>query len=169
MFKKIISGLIVTSVVIVSCTKNNNRCGYSESSVIAPTAEMIALNDSLHTHGINNAIANDTGFYYVIENPGSGTGISNLCTIVSVSYKGTYFNDSTFDSTAANQLATFQLGQVIVGWQKGLPLISKGGEITLYIPPSLAYGVNPVLDNSGNILIPANSFLKFDIHLVDIQ
>lgn len=168
MIKKMFSGLLIASIVFASCVKNN-KCSYTASSVTAPAAEVQALKDSLDSHSISGVTQNPSGFSYKIINAGSGTFVSNLCSNVSVSYTGTYFNGTTFDSTAAGQLATFQLGQVIVGWQKGMPLISKGGEIMLYIPPSLAYGSNPVTDNAGHVLIPGNSYLVFDVHLVDIQ
>ena len=168
MIKKMFSGLFIASIVFASCVKNN-KCSYTASSVTAPAAEVQALKDSLDNHSIFGVTQDPSGFSYKIINAGSGTFVSNLCSNVSVSYKGTYFNGVTFDSTAAGQLATFQLGQVVVGWQRGVPLISKGGEIMLYIPPSLAYGPNPVSDNSGNVLVPGNSYLVFDVHLVDIQ
>ena len=168
MIKKTLSGLLVASIVFASCVKNN-KCAYIDSTIKAPDTEVQALKDSLFNHGITSATQDPSGFYYKIINAGSGTFVSNLCSSVSVSYRGTYFNGAIFDSTAANQLATFQLGQVIVGWQKGLPLISKGGEIALYIPPSLAYGPNPITDNSGHVLVPANSYLEFDVNLVDVQ
>ncbi|MGH2564721.1 MAG: FKBP-type peptidyl-prolyl cis-trans isomerase [Ginsengibacter sp.] len=168
MIKNMLFGLCVASFIFSSCVKNN-KCGYTSSTITAPDAEVQAVNDSLHNHQIFSATQDPSGFYYIIDNAGSGAFISNLCSNVSVSYKGTYFNGNTFDSTAANQVATFQLGQVIVGWQKGLPLISKGGHITLYVPPSLAYGSSPVTDNLGNVIVPGNSYLVFDITLVDVQ
>ena len=168
MIKRIFPCLVVASIVFASCVKNN-KCAYSNSSVTAPDTEIQNLKDSLFAHSITTAILNPAGFYYKIDSAGLGTAVTNLCSTVSVSYRGTYFNGVTFDSTAANQLATFQLWRVIVGWQKGLPLINKGGEVNLYIPPSLAYGPNPVTDNSGNVLVPGNSYLEFDIHLVDVQ
>jgi FKBP-type peptidyl-prolyl cis-trans isomerase FkpA len=168
MIKKTFSGLLVASIIFAGCTKNN-KCSYISSSITAPAAEVEALKDSLNSHRIYGVTQDPSGFSYKITDAGSGTFVSNLCSSVSVSYKGTYFNGTTFDSTAANQLATFQLGQVIVGWQKGVPLISKSGKITLYIPPSLAYGPNPVTDNSGNVLVPGNSYLVFEISLADIQ
>jgi FKBP-type peptidyl-prolyl cis-trans isomerase FkpA len=66
-----------------------------------------------------------------------------------------------------NQLYT--LGGLIAGWQQGLPLISKGGVIKLYIPPSLGYGNTAQDGKNGNVAIPANSILIFNIDLINVQ
>lgn len=165
--KKILAALIIGSFLIAGCVKSNNKCSYSDSKVIAPAAEVDSLNTLLVDSGIV-ATQNSAGFFYTIDNPGSGVSIANLCSTISVTYDGSIFKGKTFDSTAAGNTATFQLGQVIAGWQKGLPLVSKGGHITLYIPPSLAYGGNAVTDNGGNVIIPANSYLVFHVGLADV-
>ena len=59
-------------------------------------------------------------------------------------------------------LKSFQLKNLIIGWQKGIPLIQKGGSIRLYIPPSMGYG------SKSSSSIPANSTLIFDIDLVGV-
>ena len=168
MVKKILSGLILFCIVVTGCIKNDTKCRYVDSRVIAPITEIDSLKEVLTDSGIT-ASQHSSGFFYNISGTGTGTGITNLCSNVTVTYKGSYFNGQVFDSTATGNVATFQLGQVIVGWQKGLPLVSKGGDITLYIPPSLAYGTDPVTDTQGNVLIPGNSYLVFVIHVVDIQ
>jgi len=165
---KIFSTLILISIFIASCVKNDTKCSYTDSTITVPAAEIQALQDSLTAHNIQ-ALQHPSGFFYTIGNPGSGTGIANLCSSITVSYKGTFFNEHVFDSTATGRDATFQLGMGIVGWQKALPLISKGGKITVYIPPSLGYGSTPATDQQGNVVIPANSFLIFDITLSDIH
>jgi len=38
----------------------------------------------------------------------------------------------------------------------------------LYIPPSLGYGTHDKYDDQGNLAVPANSYLKFTIHLLDV-
>lgn len=166
--KKIFSGLILFSVLIAGCVKSDTKCAYTDSNAIAPGTEIDSLKEVLTDSGII-ATQHPSGFFYKISTVGTGTGITNLCSNVTVTYKGSYFNGQIFDSTATGNVATFQLGQVIVGWQKGLPLISKGGDISLYLPPSLAYGPDPIQDSQGNIIIPGNSYLVFDIHIVDIQ
>ncbi len=176
MLKKIFSVLFIASVVITSCSKKTGTCSYIDSHLIAPVAEIDSLQKLLLKDSIT-AIQNTAGFFYTINQPGSGTSAINLCSNVTVSYKGTFFNGKTFDATGIDStvtppqplVANITLGQLIVGWQKGIPLIKKGGDITLYLPPSLAYGAVAATDRYGNVVVPANSYLIFKIHLYDIQ
>jgi FKBP-type peptidyl-prolyl cis-trans isomerase FkpA len=167
MMKKILCGLILCSILFAACTKSD-KCAYVDSTIIPPTGEIDSLRKVLTDSGIATSIS-PSGFFYKIFATGSGTGIANLCSNVTVNYKARFLGGHVFDSTGTGDVANFQLGQVIIGWQKGLPLISKGGDITLYLPPSLAYGPNVIKDSAGNVLIPANSYLSFDIHVVDIK
>ncbi|HEY5369863.1 MAG TPA: FKBP-type peptidyl-prolyl cis-trans isomerase [Hanamia sp.] len=165
-----IAMVVVASLFLFSCEKNSTQqgCQYTPSKIVAPMSEQIALQDSLTAHSIV-AIKDTAGFFYTINQPGSVSGVNDLCTSVAVYYTGGFFNGHVFDSTTIGQPAVFQLVQVIVGWQKGIPLIKKGGDITLYIPPSLGYGNIPKLDNAGDTVIPANSNLIFHVNLLDVQ
>ena len=170
--KGMMFGLFTVSIIFASCLKKNTTgggCSFPVSNVSVPDSQVVITRDSIYAHGITNATLDPAGFYYHIDSSGSGATVSGLCSTVYVTYKGAFFNGVTFDSSAANSVASFQLGQAIVGWQKALPLLSKGGVMTIYLPPSLAYGPNPVRDNFGNIVIPGNSYLVFNIKLEDIQ
>lgn len=149
------------------CLKNNNKCGYTTSNVIAPGTEQASLEDSLAEYSIEGVTKAPSGFYYKINTPGTTTSIKDLCTVVAVNYKGSFFNGNGFDSTTTEP-AVFQLGQVIDGWQKAIPLIGTGGSIDIYLPPSLGYGASERKDRDGNVVIPANSFLVFHIELVGV-
>jgi len=81
---------------------------------------------------------------------------------------GRLTNGTVFDQSPAGGTKTFTLGGLIPGWQKGIPLISSGGKITLYIPPSLGYGSVDVKQNNI-VIIPANSILIFEIDLVAVS
>jgi FKBP-type peptidyl-prolyl cis-trans isomerase FkpA len=60
------------------------------------------------------------------------------------------------------------LGQVIPGWQKGIPLVKGGGSINLYIPPSLGYGAN-AYPPTGTVIIPGGSNLVFNVNVISIK
>lgn len=107
------------------------------------------------------ALRHESGLYYQIILPGSGSTVT-LNTIVSVKYTGRLLNGSVFDGTTTDP-ATFPLANLIEGWQKGIPLIRKGGKLRLLIPSSLGY------KQSGSGRIPGNSVLDFDIELVNVQ
>ncbi|MEO8111177.1 MAG: FKBP-type peptidyl-prolyl cis-trans isomerase [Ginsengibacter sp.] len=153
-------------MIFVTSCKKDAGCGYSDSSTVAPATEVQQLQDSLAAYGIT-ATSAPSGFFYKINNAGSNPFISNLCSNITLTYKGKFFNGTVFDSTAIGSVANFQLGQLIVGWQKGVPLIKKGGDIDLYIPPSLGFGPSP--RTGGPVTIPGNSYLVFNVHIVDIQ
>ncbi len=162
---------LVALLLMSSCKKNspNSACAFVQSNAVAPAAEQQVLLDSLTAHGVQ-ATKDSAGFYYTINFPGTSPGVTSLCSSITVSYRGSFFNGAVFDSTTAGNSVTFELGQVILGWQKGIPLIKNTGDITLYIPPSLGYGSSPVTDpNTGIILVPANSFLIFRVVLDGIM
>jgi len=157
--------LLAVLVFATGCFKNNNTCSYTENNIVAPASEVTALENYLFSNGITSAVKHPAGFYYEVVN--AGTGIKPaLCSIVNVAYTGKLTNGNTFDSQTS---LSFQLGALIEGWRKGLPLIQKGGTIKLYIPPSLGYGAVDVKDNQGNVVVPANSILVFDINLLEVQ
>lgn len=158
----------IVFLVLGSCSKKDTTCGYKPSTIIAPASEQQALQDSLTAHGIQ-ATMDPSGFFYIINQPGSGPSATSLCSTIAVYYRGGFLNGVGFDSTLSGNPAVFQLGQVIAGWQKAIPLVAKSGDITLYIPPSLGYGATDVKDDTGHVVIPANSNLVFHVKVADIQ
>ena len=52
-------------------------------------------------------------------------------------------------------------GQVILGWEEGIPGMKVGGKRTLNIPSSMGYGASGV-----GVSIPPNADLTFDVELV---
>src|SRR5690606_2753845 len=168
--KKVLAASAILVFFLSSCLKNDKTCNYEDSKVVAPEAEIAKLTDSLAAHGITDATFHPSGFYYTINNPGTGNAITNLCSEITVQYSGKLFNGNVFDATQPGASAYFQLGGVITGWQKGIALVKAGGSITLYIPPSLAYGSQEIRDqNTGAIIIPANSNLIFEVGVEAIR
>ncbi len=161
-----ISRLIILFTIcasLVACSKSsptNTGCSFTESTLVAPASEIAALQNWISTNR-PAAIAHSSGIFYEVLNPGTGTVTAAVCNTVRVKYAGYFLTGAKFDESVTG--VSFLLGQLIVGWQKGIPLIKKGGIINLYIPPSLAYGAQA----SGSI--PANSYLMFNVELMDVQ
>ena len=157
--------LVAVSLLSSSCLKKDNGCSYKDDGVVAPVPEQQALKAYLDTAGITASL-DKSGFYYQVIHTGSGA-VPGLCSQIEVTYKGQLTSGKIFDQQFSTVFSS--LGSLIDGWKKGLPLIEKSGEIKLYIPPSLGYGMKNVTDNYGNVVIPSNSILIFDISLINVQ
>lgn len=104
-----------------------------------------------------------SGLQYQVIKEGSGEK-PTLKSIVVAHYTGTFIDGKVFDSSIERgQPASFPLGNVIVGWQEALQLMSVGSRYKIFLPASLAYG------EEGPASIPANSVLIFDVELLEIQ
>ena len=167
--KKYLATAAIAVFVLSSCLKQDSKCSYQDSNVVAPEIQITNLEDSLAKYGISGVQTSPSGFMYKIKEQGSGPGVTNLCSVIKVNYKGMFFDGKVFDSTQTGASAIFELGGVIVGWQKGIPLIKEGGKIDLYIPPSLAYGPKDITENAGNVVIPGNSYLLFEVEVLSIN
>ena len=84
---------------------------------------------------------------------------------VKVHYTGTLLNGKQFDSSRGKDAfqVTIGQGQVIKGWDEGLPGMKVGGKRTLTIPWALAYG-----EKGSGASIPPKAALKFDVELMEI-
>jgi FKBP-type peptidyl-prolyl cis-trans isomerase FkpA len=102
---------------------------------------------------------------------GTGATAANGNTLA-VHYTGWLFDASKpeqkglqFETSRGGTSFTFTLGvgQVIEGWDQGIPGMQVGGVRRLVIPPSLAYGA------TRNGTIPPNAPLVFEIELLSAQ
>lgn len=160
MLKRIVV-FVALATLFVSCKKASAPgCPYRESNAVAPAGEIAAV-QAYCASAHPGAIQHSSGLFYEIINPGTGSVTPGVCSTVTVKYTGTLTNTTKFDENQTG--VSFTLGGLILGWQKGIPLIKKGGIINLYIPPSLGYG------SSAAGSIPGNSILVFTVQLVDVQ
>ncbi len=87
--------------------------------------------------------------------------------IVTVNYTGWLTNGTKFDSSLNPGRSPFRFtvgaGQVIQGWDQGIPGMKVGGKRKLTIPPSMGYG------NQNMGAIPPNSTLIFEVDLLGIE
>ncbi len=93
---------------------------------------------------------------------------------VNVHYTGWLYDENApdnkgrkFDSSHDRKAHfSFMLGagKVIKGWDQGVRGMKVGGERTLIIPPSMAYG-----SQGAGRVIPPNATLVFDVELLGLQ
>jgi FKBP-type peptidyl-prolyl cis-trans isomerase len=124
------------------------------------------IDDSLAKWGLTPVILKETnGVRYEMKTMGSGVKPS-LSNKIRIKYSGRLLSTGKiFDSSASTD---FYLYQLVIGFQTTMPLIPKGSIVTLYIPSGYGYGPTDLIDNSGNVLIPKNANLIFDVELLDI-
>ena len=59
-------------------------------------------------------------------------------------------------------------GSVIPGFEQGVVGMQVGGERRVIVPPELAYGSTPQTNGAGEVIIPANSTVVFDVRLTAV-
>lgn len=81
-------------------------------------------------------------------------------------YTGKLEDGTQFDSSVGGPPFPFRVGagDVIQGWDLGVPGMLVGGKRTLTIPPELAYG-----DAGAGGVIPPGATLIFDVELIEVK
>lgn len=157
--------LTVSAVIIIALLGGAYYYFGTNASIGTPAAD---------TTPATNTTANPTGDKVEAQDVKVGEGKEALPnTVVSVLYEGRLADGTVFDSSAAhgNQPLSFTLGSqgMIPGFQIGVNGMKEGGERVISIPPSLGYGTQEVKDQSGKVIIPANSTIIFGIKLVKVE
>ena len=112
------------------------------------------------------------GLKYIELTKGTGA-VAHTNDVAVVNYTGWLTDGTLFDSSRSrSQPFSFTLGrgQVIPGWDEGVPGMAVGGVRKLIIPPALAYGTQGQQDpNTGATIIPSNATLVFEITLMSVK
>ena len=103
-----------------------------------------------------------------VETLTAGSGpMPGATDVVLVNYVGKLTDGTQFDK---GDRVPMSLDQVVPGFGEGITRMQKGGKYRLTIPSDKAYGAeekrNP---QTGQVVIPANSDLVFDIDLIDFK
>jgi FKBP-type peptidyl-prolyl cis-trans isomerase FkpA len=105
-----------------------------------------------------------SGLYYHIIDSGNASQKPQSFNRLVATYVARFIpSNITFDSAVNSNLNNAVLGDLIEGWQIGLPKIGVGGHIQLFIPSALAWGC------TGLGSIPADAPVFFDVHLVQVN
>jgi FKBP-type peptidyl-prolyl cis-trans isomerase len=144
------------------------------------TADKKVIDDSVQGEWHLDNVQIDTrgGVRYRILSMGTGEKpilTSNiLMRYKGILFKNLTFNNGTFGGTTfdSNQAPTeyFPLYNLIAGMQTSLQLLPEGTTVQLFIPSGVGYGpydrTNPT---TGDVVIPKDSNLYFEVTLVDVQ
>ena len=105
-----------------------------------------------------------SGLQYKVIKEGSGKSPGKN-DAVTVHYRGKLIDGTEFDSSYVRGKPTsFQVKQVIAGWQEGLQLMNVGSQYQFYIPSDLAYG-----ETGARGQIAPHATLVFDVELLEIK
>jgi hypothetical protein len=105
-----------------------------------------------------------SGLQYRVVEDGKGSP-PTVTDVALIDYTGRLADGTVFDTTKGKQPVPMPVGGSIPGFSEGLQLMRKGGTYRLRIPPDLGYGVEPQRSQTGDILIPPNSTLEFEVTL----
>lgn len=84
---------------------------------------------------------------------------------VTVHYRGALMDGTEFDSSySRGQPIEFPLGNLIKGWQDGIPGMKVGGKRKLTIPYAMGYGIH-----GSPPAIPPKADLVFEIELLGVR
>jgi FKBP-type peptidyl-prolyl cis-trans isomerase len=106
-----------------------------------------------------------SGVEYDDRQKGSGEPAKRGDRIV-VHYTGWLADGTQFDSSEGGEPFEFKLGagEVIAGWDEGVPGMMVGGTRKLWIPAALGYG-----RRGSPPQIPPNAELVFEVELLEIR
>jgi len=161
-------------------------CGYSDpyassgpianespAPTAAPSSSASPGADDCHAGAGLPVVTYPDGLQIVDLKVGAGA-VAKTGMNLTVQYTGWLSSCGTpFDTSrqAGRTAFTVQIGagQVIPGWDEGIPGMKVGGKRKLTIPPALGYGSQGQTDpNTGAVIIPGNATLIFDIELISV-
>lgn len=158
---RILLVVLLFSACLGACKKSNDIAAQVKAQGVIDDK---IINDYLTSKGLPVHHVDTTGVCYIIDTLGTGNVLFTNSTMVTLGYTGRQLTSGKVFAQTNNFHPSYILGQVIRGWQLGIPQIKKGGVIRLFVPSRYAYGpyVQPLTG------LPANAVLDFNIKLYDI-
>lgn len=111
-----------------------------------------------------------TGLRYIEGTTGTGAP-AEWCAVIVTHYTEYLLDGTRLDSTHDFDrplVFTPGLGDLIEGFEQGVIGMRNGGSRRVIIPPHLGYGSEAQRNSAGEIVIPANSTLVYDIEAFNI-
>ena len=163
MSRVLLIGLLL-GVCVAACQKDTTVADMAATQLGKDT---VIIHNYIVANNLTSVAKKDkaSGEYYIIDTLGTGTALFTSSTLVTLGYTGRVLDSTRVFAQTNNFHPAFALGQVIQGWQIGIPYIKKGGTIRLFVPSGYAYGPYP----QPQLGLPANAILDFTIKLYDIS
>lgn len=117
-----------------------------------------------------DTITTTYGLRYIDTQIGNGATVA-WCRNVAVHFDAFLLSGTKFDSTrnvGAPLVFAPGLGGLIDGFEQGVVGMRGGGIRRLIIPPSLGFGAEPRRDQAGQVIVPGNSTVVYDIEVVQV-
>ncbi|MBX3594735.1 FKBP-type peptidyl-prolyl cis-trans isomerase [Sphingomonas sp.] len=115
--------------------------------------------------GKSGVVETASGLQYQVLEEGKGASPTDN-DVALVNYKGMLRDGTVFDQS--RQPTPLPVAGMIPGFTEALKLMKKGGKYRVWIKPELGYGseakTNP---QTGQVVIPADSLLIFDVDLIE--
>jgi FKBP-type peptidyl-prolyl cis-trans isomerase FkpA len=129
-------------------------------------ADYIAANGLTTAKRVENILGRpDTiGVYYIVEKQGPLNTLYSLSSRVTVGFTGKQLSATRPFAQTGDIHPSYVLGEVIRGWQLGIPKANKEGVVRLLVPSRYAYGPYA----QPNLGLPANAVLDFTIQIFDV-
>lgn len=157
-------------LTFVGCSEeDDNFQGVTRSPEQQLAFDILRIEGYIEENDLTGFTQTADGLFYKVEEEGNGIFPQDGQTVF-IDYLGTTIERIVFDQSTEGIPIEFVLGigQVIEGWDLGIPLFSEEGSGTLIIPSTLALGSDS--ETTGNDLpIDANSILIFDIKIVALR
>lgn len=131
------------------------------------TADIEAIDLYLAEQEIQDVLIESNGVRYVITDLGTGSK-PKLSNNIIFDYKLSFLLDEPDFFEEGVEIA-YPLSSLIIAWKLVLPLLPEGTRVTMYVPSGFAYGSSGVKNpNTGEIIIPPDTNLIFELYLRDV-
>src|SRR5438552_969401 len=173
----VLAGFLLTAFAAAACGYSDPYAGAppvaNESPGPSSAASVSPGADDFNTCNTAKGVTYPDGLQIADLKVGTGdTAIKGENT--EVQYSGWLTDGHLFDSSRQAGRGSFTIqigvGQVITGWDEGVPGMKVGGKRCLKIPGALAYGAQGQTDQTtGATIIPPNATLVFEIELLSVK
>lgn len=130
--------------------------------------DTVQIRNYIKKNNLTGFIKTQSGLYYKIVDPGSGTDAIYSSSTVTLNFTKRLLLNGTVIETKNLDAASLRI--YISGWREGLQYLNSGGKIRLLIPSGLAYGstAESATSTDATYNVPPNSIMDFDVNVTAV-